>query len=34
MAALPIENNGFSGVAKTSLDLNRVYAFFVVQKRF
>lgn len=34
MAALPIENNGFTGVAKTSLDLNRVYAFFVVQKRF
>jgi hemolysin activation/secretion protein len=34
MAALPIANSGFAGPSQTNLHINRVYAFFVIEKRF
>lgn len=34
MAAVPLEHGGFNAVGETSLRLNRINAFMVVQKRF
>lgn len=34
MAAIPVRSDGFNAVGRSNLDLNRIDAFFVVQKRF
>ncbi len=34
MTATPVVQNGFDAIGKTNLTLNRIDAFFVVQKAF